>query len=125
MIEYTVRVYENGRKEWYIDGKLHRTGGPAVEWADGAKEWYLNNKRHREDGPAIEYTDGGKDWFLDGERHRTDGPAIEYADGDKSWYLNDRKVTEAEHKAQTQPAKELTVAEVEKLLGYSVKIVKA
>jgi hypothetical protein len=33
-------------------------------------------------------------------------------------------VTEAEHKAQTQ-AKELTVAEVEKLLGYSVKIVKA
>ena len=33
-------------------------------WADGAKQWFLNGKYHREDGPAIEYTDGTKYWFL-------------------------------------------------------------
>jgi hypothetical protein len=27
---------------WYLDDKLHRVDGPAVEWADGYKSWYLN-----------------------------------------------------------------------------------
>jgi hypothetical protein len=27
---------------WYLDGKIHRTDGPAVEWADGDKSWFLN-----------------------------------------------------------------------------------
>ena len=31
---------------------------------DGTKQWYLNGKLHREDGPAIEYVDGDKYWFL-------------------------------------------------------------
>ena len=58
MIEYTVKVYDNGTKKWYLNGQLHRTDGPAIEWADGSKFWYLNGKRHREDGPAIEYARG-------------------------------------------------------------------
>jgi hypothetical protein len=33
---------------------------------DGSKEWYLNNKLHREDGPAVEYTDGTKLWYFHG-----------------------------------------------------------
>jgi len=33
-------------------------------------------------------------------------------------------MSQEEHRRKTQPAKELTVAEVEQLLGYSVKIVK-
>ena len=37
-------------------------------WANGNKSWYLNDKYHREDGPAIEYADGNKFWFLNGER---------------------------------------------------------
>jgi hypothetical protein len=76
MIEYTVKVYPNGSKYWYLNNKLHRTDGPAIEYADGSKEWYLN-----------------------GKRHRTDGPAVEFAGGDKYWWLNDKRLTEAEHKS--------------------------
>ena len=103
MIDYTVKVYSDGSGSnfWYLNDKLHREDGPAIEWANGIKFWYLNDKRHREDGPAIEY-----------------------ADGDKSWYLNGIKITEQEHQQRTNPAKELTVAEIEALLGHKVKIVK-
>ena len=68
MIEYTVKVWASGTKEWWLNGKLHREDGPAVEGADGSKEWYLNGKRHREDGPAIEWDDGSKSWWLNGKR---------------------------------------------------------
>jgi len=71
MIEYTVKVYSNGTREWHLNGKCHRedrseTGVslPAVEFADGSKCWYLNGKRHREDGPAVECADGTKSWYL-------------------------------------------------------------
>ena len=73
MIEYTVKVY-----------------------ADGTKRGYLNGKRHREDGPAIEYADGDKSWYLNGKLHREDGPAVEHANGFKSWWLNGKLVTEEE-----------------------------
>ena len=81
MIEYTVEVYNNGDRFWYLNDKLHREDGPAIEFADGTKGWYLNGKRHRQDGPAIEW-----------------------ADGDKEWYLNGKKVTEEEHKKRTSKA---------------------
>ena len=54
MIEYEVKVYEDGSKQWYLNGKLHREDGPACEWANGDKSWLLNGQHHREDGPAIE-----------------------------------------------------------------------
>ena len=78
MIKYKVKVYPNGNKYWYLNFKLHREDGPAVEWADGTKQWFLNNKLHREDGPAVEWSDG-----------------------DKEWYLNGEEMTEAEHKKAT------------------------
>ena len=56
--------------------------------ANGDKHWFLNDKLHREDGPAIEGADGYKEWYLNGEIHRTDGPAVEWADGTKEWFLN-------------------------------------
>jgi hypothetical protein len=89
MKEYKVKVYED-RTFWFLNDKLHREDGPAVEWANGTKQWYINGQRHREDGPAIEYADGTKQWYLNGERHREDGPAVEYADGSKQWYFNDQ-----------------------------------
>jgi hypothetical protein len=98
MIEYTVTVTETGRREWF-----------------------LNDKRHREDGPAIEQANGDRYWYLNDQLHREDGPAIEYADGACSWYLNGKQVTEQE---VMNPVKELTVAEVEQLLGHKVKIIK-
>ena len=38
----------NGYKSVAVNkqGELHRTDGPAIEYADGSKEWYLNGKRH-------------------------------------------------------------------------------
>ena len=60
--------------------------------ADGTKYWCIDDKLHRTDGPAIEFANGGKHWYLDGKCHRADGPAIEYADGTKYWYLNDKQI---------------------------------
>jgi hypothetical protein len=31
MIEYKVKVYEDGHKGWYLNGQLHREDGPAIE----------------------------------------------------------------------------------------------
>ena len=90
MIEYTVKVYDNGDKDWYLNGERHREDGPAVEWADGEKWWYLNGKRHREDGPAFER-----------------------ADGSKSWYLNDKLLTEAEFKNRMNKPCSGKVVEIE------------
>ena len=67
MIEYTVKVNKCETKYWYLNGKLHREDGPAVEYPDGTKKWYRNGKCHREDGPAVEYPNGSKVWFLDGK----------------------------------------------------------
>ena len=81
MKTYKVDVYDNGDKHWYLNGKLHR-----------------------EDGPAVEHTGGTKCWYLNGQRHREDGPAVEWAGGTKHWYLNDKQLTEAEFNARTKPA---------------------
>jgi len=60
--------------------------------ASGTKRWFLNGKLHREDGPAIEYADGSKFWYLHGELHREDGPAYyECPDGYREWWLNGRE----------------------------------
>ena len=98
METYTVKVDTNGDKYWHQDGKLHRT-----------------------DGPAIEYADGEKHWYQDGKRHRTDGPATEFASGSKSWYIEGKEYTKKEFDAIV---KELTMNEICKLLGYEVKVVK-
>jgi len=83
----------DGTKRWYLNGKLHREDGPAVEWPNGSKYWYLNDKLHREDGPAVELPDGTKRWCLNNQYHREGGPAIEWANGTKEWYLNGEEVT--------------------------------
>jgi hypothetical protein len=95
-IEYTVTVYANGNKRWYLNGKLHREDGPAIEYANGEKRWYINDKHHREDGPAIEYVNGEKHWYVNDKLHREDGPAVERYDGTKFWFLNGEKLTEKE-----------------------------
>ena len=124
--KYYVTVEYDGATRWYKDSKctiLHRTDGPALEWSDG-KVWYQDGQYHRTDGPAIEYSTGYKNWYQNGKRHRTDGPAIEWSDGTKEWYINDEALTEEEFLAATQPVVEMTVADIEKLLGKRVKIVK-
>ena len=74
----------------------------------------------------IEYTvkvgSGNHYWFLNDKLHREDGPAVEFADGIKLWYLNGVNLTETEFNARTK-AKELTINEIEQLLGYRIKVV--
>src|SRR5271165_3006703 len=100
MIEYTVKVHDNGTREWRLNDHLHRTDGPAVEYANGDKAWYLNGKLHRIDGPACEQANGTKSWYLNGKPHRTDGPACEQANGDKYWCLNDKQYSKANWKIE-------------------------
>jgi antitoxin component YwqK of YwqJK toxin-antitoxin module len=101
VIEYTVKVYPNSSKEWYLNGKFHREDGPAIERPNGSKFWYLNGQLHREDGPAVEWSNGSKEWFLNGKR-----------------------LTEEEHKAALNPTVEMTMEEICKALGKNVKVVK-
>ena len=115
--------WSNGDKSWYVNGHLHRDDGPAVEYSNGYKAWFVNGQRHRDDGPAIEWSNGDKSWYVNGQLHRLDGPAVEYSNGTKLWYKNGEILTEKEFIQRTQ-IKELSVSDIEKLLGYPVKITK-
>jgi hypothetical protein len=69
---YEVRIYPNGSKYWFQNGKRHRLDGPACEYYDGSKDWYQNGKHHRLDGPAVEYSDGSKEWWINGTKYSED-----------------------------------------------------
>jgi hypothetical protein len=62
MIEYAVKVWPNGSKYWFLNGKLHREEGPAIEWANGSKAWHLNGEGVTEEAhkrmtsPVVEMT---------------------------------------------------------------------
>ena len=53
---------------WYLNDKLHRTDGPAIEREHGTNLWLINGLRHRLDGPAVEFANGGKIWYIDGNQ---------------------------------------------------------
>ena len=125
MKTYIVKVDDDGTKRWYLNDKLHRTDGPAVEHPDGSKSWFLDDNLHRTDGPDVEHPDGTKYWYLDGKIHRTDGPAVEYDDGTKEWYLNDVQYTEAEWSKRVQKAKSSCVGKVIEIDGVKYKLVEA
>jgi hypothetical protein len=44
MDQPSCKTYSNGDKEWYLDGRLHRIDGPAIERANGHKEWWLDHE---------------------------------------------------------------------------------
>ena len=69
-IKYEVHMWSTGATFWYLDGKLHREDGPAVEHSTGTKEWWINNELHREDGPAHEGASGKREWWLHGKKVR-------------------------------------------------------
>jgi hypothetical protein len=65
--EYHVKVGPD-RTEWSQNGKLHREGGPALEYVCGDKFWYRMDLLHRVDGPAIEQGNNITYYYLDGIR---------------------------------------------------------
>ena len=60
---------------FYIKGTKvpHREDGPAIIFNNGKKEWWINGKRHREDGPAIEFPTGDEMWALEGRYYSKEG----------------------------------------------------
>ena len=88
-----VSMREDG-EVWILD----LGGGKETKvYADGALDWRLNGKRHRTDGPASIYASGSQFWYLHGKIHRTVGPAAIYADGAQLWYLNGKRLLKEEH----------------------------
>jgi hypothetical protein len=127
MYIYTVEIIKVDTKRWYLNGKLHREDGPAIENSDGTKRWYLNGKMHRTDGPAVEYVSGTKEWYFNDKLHRTDGPAVEYANGKKYWYLNGERYSEVEWRNQINKLKAPKAHCEDKLVevdGVKYKLVK-
>ena len=44
-LKYRIEVGKDGTRLYYnTAGQLHRTDGPAVEYADGSKTWYINGE---------------------------------------------------------------------------------
>jgi len=117
MIEYSVKVYKDGTKKWYLDGDLRLN-----EYANGDKEYFLDGVLHREDGPAVECSTGSKFWFLNEKRHRVDGPAIEWSSGKKEWYINDKKLTEEEFLTKTNKEPEIVkkIKDIIESFGFTV-----
>lgn len=98
--ESQVIVHRDGTKQWFLNGKLHRTGAPATMWPNGINFWYQHGKLHRDDAPAIECANGDNEWWQHDKRHRDNGAAIEYANGNKAWYLNGEHYADVNQWAQ-------------------------
>lgn len=87
----TLTIDKNGNERWLLNGKLHRTDGPAhIEL--GVTHWYQHGKHHREDGPAIIFDNNTQYWFINDELHREDGPAIIDPNGSEYWYIHGLRV---------------------------------
>lgn len=94
---------------------MHRLDGPAIELVNGSKAWLHNGLCHQTDGPAVEWADGTKKWYRTGRLHREDGPAVKRANGTREYWIDGIELSYNEF---------ITKAEIEKLLGYPVKVVK-
>ena len=108
--------YNNGDREYWINGLLHRDGGPALEGV-ATNVWLHKGRLHRsEDKPALTissletggglggssyvgharkhtknfpyFYEGDQGWWKMGKIHRDSGPAIIKKDGTKKWYKN-------------------------------------
>jgi hypothetical protein len=88
-----VVVDPDGSEQWWVDGKLHRLDGPALNYANGTQEWWVDGKLHRLDGPAFIWADGRQVWVVNDQYHRTDGPAVIRADGTHEWWVDGKHIT--------------------------------
>ena len=60
-------IIEEDLKRYILNGKQHRSDGPAIIFNDGTNVWYYNGLRHRSDGPAVLWSDGSKEWYYNGK----------------------------------------------------------
>jgi hypothetical protein len=101
--------------------------GYRIEYPNGSKYWYVNGKLHRLDGPAVEYPGpnghGHVGWLQNGEYHRIDGPAYEDDNGQKGWYINGKQMTEKQFnkwRVKHNPIKESRLDIIKQLASMEV-----
>ena len=83
------RVDELGTVCHYLNGKLHRTDGPAVLWSDGFQSWWQNGMIHRIDGPAVSSPKTGyQEYRTQNKLHRIGGPAVIFPDGSQEYWIH-------------------------------------
>jgi hypothetical protein len=46
-------VRADGSREWWVDGKLHRRDGPAVEDREGYREWWVDGVQYPSAPPFV------------------------------------------------------------------------
>lgn len=69
-------VKNNNTITYYLNGKPHRTDGPAVIGPQ-QERWYKYGELHRIGGPAVISQDGCyQQWIANGKVHRLDGAAL-------------------------------------------------
>ncbi len=71
-------------------------GGPAVIGTTGIQQWWVNGTLHRVGGPAT-IDNHYSAWWVNGKRHRVGGPAFIDNIGNQQWYIHGREMSEAEH----------------------------
>jgi len=99
-MNYNVHVEQSGNTNWFLNGELVK-----VEWTNGNISHYKNGKLHKEDGPAHEGANGINHWYLEGRPFYNE----------QEWQIEVAK--------RNPPPKELTVAQIETLLGFKIKII--
>lgn len=72
-------------------------GAEMHEDAEGTVIYYLNGKYHRTDGPAFIHAEGHKCWYVHDKLHRLDGPAVVSECGDfVEYWIDDIQYSEEE-----------------------------
>ncbi len=71
---------------------------------NGDVKYYLNNKLHREDGPAIEKNNGDYFWYQYGKLHRQNGPAVIEANI-RWWFIQGDLLEEVESNKEFEQVK--------------------
>ena len=86
-------------------------------------EFRQNGKLHRLDGPAVQFV-GGCSYWENGELHRLDGPALIQGIIIRYYIKGVHYTSKEAYDFAIQPTKELTIQEIEDLLGYKIKVIK-
>ena len=99
-MSYNVQVDYSGNRNWFLNGNLVK-----IEWINGNISHYKDDKLHNDEGPAYVGANGINHWYLEGRPFYNE----------QEW--------RAELAKRNQPTKELTVAQIEGILGFKIKIV--
>lgn len=78
---------------YFKNNKLHREDGPAIDSFNGDSEWYIDGVIHRIGGPAYSSLDERyHEWYENGDLHRLDGPAVTFADDSGEWWHRGKQI---------------------------------